>query len=184
MEQGPGERAQKSAGKDRETEKESADRAKAGVGQRPARPVREQDRIKEIRHHDDISFREKWMTGILLIGLEDSTSDDFRSGLKRYDGITLRQADTGREALGMILKETIDLVVTDEEIPDMTGLEFARELVSVNPMTNCAVVSSLSPEDFHEVSEGLGVLMQLPGEPDGYHATMLVDCLFKVLGLA
>ena len=35
----------------------------------------------------------------------------------------------------------------------------------VNAMVNTAVVSPLSDEEFHEVSEGLGILGRLPNEP-------------------
>ncbi len=49
-----------------------------------------------------------------------------------------------------------------ENLGDMTGLEFIRAIVSKRPMVNCAAISSLASEDFHEASEGLGILMQLP----------------------
>ena len=35
----------------------------------------------------------------------------------------------------------------------------------VNAMVNTAVVSPLSDEEFHEASEGLGILGRLPNEP-------------------
>jgi hypothetical protein len=44
-----------------------------------------------------------------------------------------------------------------------------KKLLSINPMINCAAVSPLPHEAFHEASEGLGVLAQLPvapGKPD------------------
>lgn len=123
------------------------------------------------------------MINILLISEEEGALTGLKSGLRRCDRVELHQADTGGKALDMISREVIDLVVTDEKITDMTGLEFSERLVSVNPMTNCAIVSSLSPKGFHEATEGLGVLMQLPVQPDEEQAETLLQRLESVLGL-
>ncbi|MCK5229369.1 MAG: hypothetical protein KAR13_03835, partial [Desulfobulbaceae bacterium] len=76
-----------------------------------------------------------------------------------------------------------DLVIIDEKFSDMTGLEFAEKLVTVNPMMNCAMVSSLSPEDFHEATEGLGILMQLPLASGKEDAEKLLKHLNSILNL-
>ena len=47
-------------------------------------------------------------------------------------------------------------------------------------MINCAVVSTLSSADFHEASEGLGILMQLPAEPGKKEADQLLEHLKKI----
>jgi two-component SAPR family response regulator len=41
----------------------------------------------------------------------------------------------------MLSGTPLDLVVVDEKLGDMTGIEFIETLVSVNPMINCAAVS-------------------------------------------
>jgi hypothetical protein len=64
---------------------------------------------------------------------------------------------------------------------DITGLEFIRAIAAKRPMINCAAVSSLTSEDFHEASEGLGILMQLPVEPGRKHADMLLEQLKSIL---
>ena len=79
---------------------------------------------------------------------------------------------------------TIDLVVADEGLGDMTGLELAGKILSVNPMINCASVSRLSPEEYHEASEGLGVLAQLPIKPGKKHAEELVQRLKYIKNLS
>ena len=48
-------------------------------------------------------------------------------------------------------------------------------------MINCAAVSSLTSEDFHEAGEGLGILMQLPVEPGQEYADMLLEQLKSIL---
>ena len=47
----------------------------------------------------------------------------------------------------------------------MTNLEFAGKLIKLNPMINCASVSSLPSNEFHEASEGLGMMCQLSFPP-------------------
>ena len=81
----------------------------------------------------------------------------------------------------MIAEDDFDLVVADENLGDMTGLEFIRAIVSKRPMVNCAAISSLTPEDFHEAGEGLGILMQLPVSPGQKHAEMLLEQLKSIL---
>ena len=83
----------------------------------------------------------------------------------------------------MISNTKVDLVVADELLENMTGLELIKKLVMGNPMLNCAVVSSLSPEDFHEKSEGLGILMQLPIKPKEKDAEALLKHLNTILNL-
>jgi len=93
-------------------------------------------------------------------------------------------ADSGHQALETIKQTPADLVVVDEDLGDMRGLAFIRQLVAVNPMINCALVSSLSHEDYHEASEGLGILMQLPPEPSADDGERLMAQLNQILGLA
>jgi len=66
----------------------------------------------------------------------------------------------------------------------MTGLEFIKTVIAIKPMINCAAVSSFSADDFHEVSEGLGILMQLPVNPGHKYAGKLLERLNKILDIA
>jgi hypothetical protein len=63
----------------------------------------------------------------------------------------------------------------------MTGLEFIEKVISRKPMVNCAAVTSLLPADFHEASEGLGILMQLPARPGPEQAEKLLSQLKTIL---
>ena len=117
----------------------------------------------------------------VLIASRDNTSLSNLSAVLKENDVQVFIAESGANALSMISEQKFDLVIADETLSDMTGLEFARKLVSVNPMINCAMISSLSPEDFHEASEGLGILMQIPPEPDKVHAENLLNHLNKIL---
>ena len=81
----------------------------------------------------------------------------------------------------MIAEGNFDLVVADENLGDMTGLELIRAIVAKRPMVNSAAISSLTTEDFHEAGEGLGILMQLPVNPGQEHAAMLLGQLKSIL---
>jgi predicted Fe-Mo cluster-binding NifX family protein len=90
-------------------------------------------------------------------------------------------ATSGLQALEILQKTPADLVVVDENLGDMPGLTFVERLVAVNPMINSALVSSLSEKKYHEASEGLGVLMQLPIKPDRGDAERLMDRLNQII---
>lgn len=92
-------------------------------------------------------------------------------------------AESGRQALASMAGQFYDLVVADETLPDMTGLQLAEKAMLKHPMSNFAVVSALSHEDFHEASEGLGILMQLQPNPDRETAKQLLDHLKNILTL-
>ena len=102
------------------------------------------------------------MIKILLITSEREPFSEFAGVLKQKDDVELFWTSTGQEALEAISENPVDLVVVNENIGDMTGIEFMKKLLPINPMINSAAVSPLSPEEFHEASEGLGVLAQLP----------------------
>jgi CheY-like chemotaxis protein len=90
-------------------------------------------------------------------------------------------AKSGGQALSMIAEHDFDLIVSDETLPDMTGLDLAKKIIQKNPMLNIALVSSLSSKDFHEASEGLGILMQLPPDPQKADAEKLLEHLSHIL---
>lgn len=73
------------------------------------------------------------------------------------------------------------LMVIDEKIDGVSNLQIARQIVMKNPMINLALVSSLSAKDFHEASEGLGILTHLPrhpGKEDALKLAKLIDKIF------
>ena len=53
----------------------------------------------------------------------------------------------------------------------------------VNPLVNTAIVGEQSKKEFHEATEGLGVLMQLPRHPQERDAEALLAILDKISGL-
>ena len=117
------------------------------------------------------------MIKILLVTSEKEPFSEFVGVLKQKDDVELSRASTGHEALAVVSENPVDLVVVNENIGDMTGIEFMKKLLPINPMINSAAVSPQSPEEFHEASEGLGVLMQLPVSPGRLDAENLLQRL-------
>ena len=111
---------------------------------------------------------------IILVSPNKDTFSDFEVGLNQNADIEIIHADSGERALKTISDRTVDLVVTDEVLGDMTNIEFAGRLIRVNPMIHCASVSGLSPEAFHEASEGLGIMCQLSVHPGKAEAEILL----------
>ena len=122
------------------------------------------------------------MYRLLLIGMQSDKFTQIENALQGNKSVVLNHADTGGSALVNLLRQPADLAVAAEELPDMSGLAFASKLVVQNPMVNCALVSSLSEADFHEASEGLGILAQLPPEPDPSDAAGLIEKLSAIVG--
>jgi DNA-binding NtrC family response regulator len=123
------------------------------------------------------------MLKLLLVTPDKGSLSAFASVLVKDGDVELSWAESGERALEMASDTFIDLAVTEERLGDMTGLDFAGRLLSVNPMINCAAVTSLSSEDFHEASEGLGLMAPLPNRPGKEHAEELIQRLRYLKGL-
>ena len=123
------------------------------------------------------------MLKLLLVSSDKDAFSDLASALVQHSDVDLSWAESGETALSIVSDTAVDLIVTDEMLGDMTGLEFAGRLLAANPMINCASVSRLSPEKFHEVSEGMGLMAQLPARPGKAHAEALLQRLKYIKGL-
>lgn len=119
------------------------------------------------------------MIRILFAGRDLGSVPAFKSVLDQ-NGIHATHMDSGQKTLAAIAAHGFDLLIADENLGDMTGLELIEFVVTKNPMLNCAAISSLSSDDFHEASEGLGVLMQLSLEPDQGEVEQLLEHLGKI----
>jgi len=102
------------------------------------------------------------------------------SRLGREQAIELVPAATGAAGLAALKDRKIDLVIVDAQLDDMDGIAFLNQLVKINPMVNTALVSGLSADQFHEATEGLGVLMQLPLQPRETDGEALLVTLKKI----
>ncbi len=123
------------------------------------------------------------MYRILLVGSATDSFEEMVKTLQADGNAEIERADSGGDALTWLLANPADLVVAGEQLIDMAGLEFAKKLVVQNPMVNCALVSALADKDFHEASEGLGVIAKLPSDPGAGEAADLLQKLKIIMGL-
>jgi CheY-like chemotaxis protein len=120
------------------------------------------------------------MIKLLFVTPSRDSLAGWASALESNKEVELSWAESGGKALDRVADTPFDLVVTDESLGDMTGLELAERMLSINPMIHCAALSSLSPKEFHEASEGLGLLAQLPAVPDKTQADELLQRLMDL----
>lgn len=120
------------------------------------------------------------MIHTLLVRSKKGGFPDLEAVMTNNDA-AISRAESGSDALSKIADQFYHLVVVDEKLPDMTGLELAEKLIVKNPMSNVALVSTLSQEDFHEASEGLGLLMQLSPQPGRTEAEILLKHVKNIL---
>jgi two-component SAPR family response regulator len=129
-----------------------------------------------------LNGKEQSLIHHLLVTPDRSSFADLSLAIEARGGF-ISWADSGQQALASLSQTNVDLIVADETLGDMTGLEFLKRVIAVNPMVNCAAVSSLSKEAYHEASEGLGLLMQLVPNPGKADSERLMANLNRILQL-
>ena len=123
------------------------------------------------------------MLNLLTVSSDDKSFSTLAAALAKHDDVTLFQVLSGAAALKSITDKTCDLIIIDEILDDMAGLELAEKVIKINSMINCAVVSTLTQDEFHEASEGLGILAQLPKNPGTAQAEAILSHLREIINL-
>jgi len=123
------------------------------------------------------------MLHILLATTRLESTHPFVRALLEDTQVRLDGAASAAEVLQVVRTSPPHLVIVDHQLPDAESLGLVSKILTVNAMVNSAVVSPLSEQEFHEASEGLGVLACLPVEPGTSDATRLLKGLRKILGV-
>ena len=120
------------------------------------------------------------MLRIVLASSAPERLKDLSAWMREQQDLRFSVAASGAQALKSVQQDGGHLVICDAQLSDMSGLELVKQLVLLNPLLNTALLSSLSPKDFHEATEGLGVLMQLPPRPGPEESQALLERLKHV----
>ncbi len=101
--------------------------------------------------------------------------------------LNIEWAGTGKDLLSLLSdtskNQSIDLLIMEETVEDAKARSLVESVIAKSPMTNCVVAGSLEKEEFHDLYEGYGVLMQVPLRPAKKDAKKLVTHLDKIMAL-
>ena len=115
---------------------------------------------------------------ILIITTRESQLKDFSDRLADNSGLTVSFADSFPAALEKTAGMPPKMAVVDSTIGDGQYLDFIKNLLEKNAFIGTAVLSGLSDEEFHHVTEGLGISMRLPVLPGKSEAEKLLSRIF------
>lgn len=107
---------------------------------------------------------------ILIVTPRSIALEEFLTPLSELPEAKIIVAETGATALEMIKTHTPSFAIIDEGLSDFEPLPLVTEIMKINAMINTAVFSSMTAKEFHDFSEGLGVLAPIPpnaGKEDG-----------------
>ncbi len=125
------------------------------------------------------------MTNILLVGKESASVADLAAEFTKKNGFNVDHVGSGKEALELVNENKIEVVVAAGLLSDGIALPFVKELMKKHPHINCAMVSPLPSKEFHEVTEGLGLFMQLPinsGAEEAKKMMQFLDSINSLMG--
>lgn len=117
-----------------------------------------------------------------MASADPSQKQSFVVELGKQSGLALVMANSVEEALATVHSHKITLALVDDPIGAHSGLDLIRRLMQIDAFIYTAVFSDAGEEDFHERSEGLGVLAKLPLAPSTEDARRLWDLMQKIAG--
>lgn len=99
------------------------------------------------------------MSKTILIIEDDVVTRDLLQLVFEYDGFNCIQAENGAVGLTLMEEVKFDLIILDNVMPKMTGLEFLshRRSLSQIPDIPIIMITGLLNEDVHEQATKLGV---------------------------
>ena len=120
---------------------------------------------------------------ILVAGSGGNSLANLAEALAEIEALSVSVVESATQVFAEIGTGRTDVVIVDEEVEGMSGLECIREVVRRNPFINCALVSQLYPDEFHKATEGLGVFLLLPWSPGKEEAEKIYSHLVKIYQL-
>jgi DNA-binding NarL/FixJ family response regulator len=120
------------------------------------------------------------MYRILIVTRDRNAMAAFAEALEESQEVQVAWAESGQAAIADVMRHPPLGAIIDEDLLDMPGLDLVRRLLPINAMINTVVISDLPHDAFHEASEGLGVLSQLPPQPSPEDALTILARLKRM----
>jgi len=118
---------------------------------------------------------------ILLVDDEREVRNTLRKLLARsFPHATFLEASNGREGLSALRRRPIDLIITDQRMPEMDGLTFVKEARLVSPGSARVILTGFADVDLVQraINEGhIDAFYQKP--PPGFAFTRVVAMLLE-----
>ena len=89
---------------------------------------------------NSVSATDEKLRTLLLVDDEINILSSLKRLLRR-DGYNILQANSGQEGLDLLARNSVDVIVSDQRMPGMTGVEFLREVKKFYPDTVRIVLS-------------------------------------------
>jgi DNA-binding NtrC family response regulator len=121
------------------------------------------------------------MPRILLVADQVEPLEELAQTLSAEKEFEVLWAHDSKAALESVTAHSPALVVVDASIGGNSGLDLIQRLIGVDAFIQTAAVSPLSHDEFHEASEGLGIMVQLPPKPNRADALKLLQTLHQYL---
>ncbi len=97
---------------------------------------------------------------VLLVDDERDTNEMLATILKHH-GFQVKTADSGLRALEILLIHSVDVVVTDYEMPGMNGVELCRELAVRHPRIVPVLLTGASNSNVADEARRVGAYAYL-----------------------
>ncbi len=119
------------------------------------------------------------MFSIILVSSRQKILAPFAEALKSHD-VHLTLLTTGSEAAELVHQQPPHLVIIDEQLTDISPVDLVMKLLKINAMVYVAMVSAMNEGEFHNSTEGLGILARLPSPPGPEEADTLLEKLKEI----
>jgi class 3 adenylate cyclase len=121
-------------------------------------------------------------TSVLFVDDEENNLLSFRAAFRRsYNVLT---ANSGEKGLELLRKEEIPIIITDQRMPEMTGVQFLEKVKSEYPDTIRMILTGFSDIEAVIESINLGQVYRYILKPwDGKELQMVIDNSVKVYNL-
>lgn len=118
---------------------------------------------------------------IIVASTRQAALEHFTRALAMETGAAVHRIQEADQALGLVRDAAPTLVVIDAKGAVKEPKQLIMDILTANAMVHTAVLTPLSSEEFHEEFEGLGVLTNLPEDPNGSEARRLARLLTGVM---